>query len=64
MEARINKFRPNPREVEREARAEVLARMMADHEITWRTSSLSGRQHGDPIPGNTARKNNRALSAP
>ena len=34
MEARINKFRPNPREVEREARAEVLARMVANHEIT------------------------------
>jgi hypothetical protein len=33
-EARINKFRPNPREAERDARAEVLARMMADHEIT------------------------------
>jgi hypothetical protein len=34
LEARINKFRPNKREADLNARAEVLARMVADHEIT------------------------------
>ena len=34
LEARINKFRPNQREADRDARAELLARMVADHEIT------------------------------
>jgi hypothetical protein len=34
LEARINKFRTNKHEADREARAKVLARMMADHEIT------------------------------
>ncbi len=34
LEARINKFRTNKREADLDARAEVLARMMADHEIT------------------------------
>jgi hypothetical protein len=34
LEARVNKFRTNKREADREARAEVLARMVANHEIT------------------------------
>ncbi len=34
MAARIDKFRTNKHLADREARAEVLARMMADHEIT------------------------------
>jgi hypothetical protein len=34
MAAHTNKFRPNQREADREARAELLARMLADHEIT------------------------------
>jgi hypothetical protein len=34
MEAHTNKFRRNQREADRDARAEELARMLADHEIT------------------------------
>jgi hypothetical protein len=34
MEARVNKFRTNKHEADRDARAEELARMVADHEIT------------------------------
>jgi hypothetical protein len=34
LQARVNKFRTNKREADREARAVVLARMMSDHEIT------------------------------
>ncbi|MGA8672670.1 MAG: hypothetical protein WB679_22530 [Terracidiphilus sp.] len=33
MEARVNKFRTNKHEADRDARAEELARMVADHEI-------------------------------
>jgi len=50
-EARINKFRTDKREADREARAEVLARMMADHEIT--TEDIHALPEGSmeiPIP--------------
>ena len=58
MEARVNKFRPNQREADLDARARELSRMMAAHEITL--DEAFALSPDDPLPISASRRGKRS----